>query len=295
MTPLPALLKRFFGDDFPVSGGNAGRDDPLVITSTKDYVSIEYIVAKHLLENWGLEYKLEKQQVVQSLEGRVTDVLTYATKPVGATDWTETRRFYFDVTVGFRCLGKENAESGYREYPIENGPQESPVAIRNELLEFSHREYAAGRTPSSHLVAVKSDGKKFVFPLGKLDLRGNDRLDFIRGVLAAEGCKAYGVCFRVGVQAGPNEAPLERIAVFAAGSGRFAEGELTLDSREEDGPGKFVCLNESSSPGLVYLTLLDPAPGSKRQNFLDRLMNRKAAPSKWDSLWNSHRDWIAWL
>lgn len=295
MTPLPTLLKRHFGDDFPVSGGNAGRNDPLVITSKRDYVSIEHVVARHLLENWGLDYSLEKQQVSQSPDGRVIDVLTFATKPAGAGSWTETRRFFFDVTIGFYSLSGELVTSEHGAYPVENGSLNSASAIRDELLEFSRLEHESGRAPRSHLVGVKSNGQKFVFPLGKLDLKGGDRLSFVRRILAAEDCIAYGICFRVGVQVDPARPPVERIAVFTAGSGRYAEGELTLDSSEDAGPGKFVSINESSSPSLDYQTLLDPDREAKRPSLIDRIMNRNAAQKKWDDLWNSHRDWIVWL
>lgn len=104
-TPLTLgeLLKQHFGEDLGVTGGSAKRDDPLVITETVDYVSIEYAVAKFLMRDQ--EYKKERQQLL-NFNGRKVDELVFTTKRVGASEWETTRCFYFDITDGFAQLGK---------------------------------------------------------------------------------------------------------------------------------------------------------------------------------------------
>lgn len=101
MKPLSDLLREHFGESFPVSSGSAKRDDPLIILDERDYVSIEYSVAQLLLDLAECEYELE-QQHVRPANGRVVDELVYATSPKGAPEWTETRRFFFDITAGFK-------------------------------------------------------------------------------------------------------------------------------------------------------------------------------------------------
>lgn len=100
MSALQDLLRLYFGSDFPVGDGSAKRDDPLVITEKDDYVAIEYRIAQLILAMADREYKFEQQQVRQ-VNDRTIDELVYAAKPKGAPEWTETRRFFFDVTIGF--------------------------------------------------------------------------------------------------------------------------------------------------------------------------------------------------
>lgn len=100
MRPLSDLLFAHFGPDFPVGNGSAKRDDPLIITDQRDYVSIEHAAAQLLLSAGMLEYMLEQQRT-HHVDGRVIDELVYAAKPSGAPEWTETRRFFFDITAGF--------------------------------------------------------------------------------------------------------------------------------------------------------------------------------------------------
>lgn len=100
MVPLKEVLEKRFGGDFPVGTGTSKRDDPLVITDQRDYVSIEHGVAQFLLEQMGFEYELEKQQT-HNYDGRVIDELIYAAKEAGETEWTQTWRFFFDITAGF--------------------------------------------------------------------------------------------------------------------------------------------------------------------------------------------------
>ena len=96
-------IKRHFGKEIGIAGGNAKRDDPLIITETVDYVSIEYAVAKFLMQDQ--EYKKEKQQLFD-FNGRKVDELVFATKSVGASEWESIRRFYFDITAGYSQIGK---------------------------------------------------------------------------------------------------------------------------------------------------------------------------------------------
>ena len=100
MVPLKEVLEERFGSGFPVGAGSAKRDDPLVITDKRDYVSIEYGVARFLLEQMGFEYEFEQQRIYNN-EGRVVDELVYAAKKTGEPEWTQTRRFFFDITAGF--------------------------------------------------------------------------------------------------------------------------------------------------------------------------------------------------
>jgi hypothetical protein len=96
-TPLQKILFARFGNDFGVGEGTMKRDDPLIITDARDYIAIEYAIAK-----WALgqnEFKLEEQRTHQ-VEGRTIDELVYAEKPKGAPAWVHTRRFFFDITAG---------------------------------------------------------------------------------------------------------------------------------------------------------------------------------------------------
>lgn len=101
---LGELLRAQIDAAFPVGHGSAKRDDPLVIEEERDYVSIEYFVAQFLIKNAGFEYEFESQRLMH-MNGRVIDELSYAIRPTGTHDWTETRRFYFDITKGFKHLG----------------------------------------------------------------------------------------------------------------------------------------------------------------------------------------------
>jgi len=110
MVPLKEILEKRFGKGFPVGEGSTKKDDPLVITDQRDYVSIEYAIAKFLLQEMGLEYKFDGQRT-HNMNGRVVDELTYAAKEPGEPDWTETRRFFFDITAGFKRIGQNHQPS----------------------------------------------------------------------------------------------------------------------------------------------------------------------------------------
>lgn len=103
MSQLVVGLRRLYGEDFPVGAGSLKRDDPLLLHAHKDYVAVEYRIAKYIFEKTQLEYKFE-EQFVRQIDGRVIDELVYATKPLGAPEWTHTRRLFFDVTSNFSIL-----------------------------------------------------------------------------------------------------------------------------------------------------------------------------------------------
>lgn len=132
MVPLKDLLEKRFGGDFPVGAGTTKRDDPLVITDQRDYVSIEYGVAKFLLEQMGFEYKFEQQRT-HNQEGRLVDELVYAAKEPGESEWTQTRRFFFDITAGFN-----------RSSPTPPDKPKTPPPGRV----FSHSNYTSSPEPS---------------------------------------------------------------------------------------------------------------------------------------------------
>lgn len=96
---LAELIKSDFGPDFPVSGGNGKEHSPLVITATRDYVSVEYAVVRHVLTSVGEEYELSKQALL-SRDGKMIDKLTFKVKEDGSAEWQGQRNFYFDVTAG---------------------------------------------------------------------------------------------------------------------------------------------------------------------------------------------------
>lgn len=106
MSRLVELLREDFGAGFPVQDGSATRIDPLIITEERDYVSIEHHVAQLCLDAEDLEYELESQQL-RTEGGVAIDELVYAAKPKGSPEWTQTRRFFFDITAGYRRLGSK--------------------------------------------------------------------------------------------------------------------------------------------------------------------------------------------
>lgn len=101
---LAQLLIDDLGSEFPVSSGNGKRDDPLLITAERDYVSVEYAAVRHVLGAVREEYKLTKQQLI-SEDNRQIDELIFDVKPIGANEWTGRRSFYFDITSGYNKLG----------------------------------------------------------------------------------------------------------------------------------------------------------------------------------------------
>jgi hypothetical protein len=99
---LADLLRRDLGPGFPVVSGNGKADSPLVISETRDYVAIEYAVIHQFMGAAGEEWKLA-QQNVQHRDGRVIDELVLDVKKEGAPEWQGYRRFFFDVTLGWRA------------------------------------------------------------------------------------------------------------------------------------------------------------------------------------------------
>jgi len=131
MVPLKEVLEKRFGSDFPVGAGTTKRDDPLVITDRRDYVSIEYGIAKFLLEQMGFEYKFEQQRT-HNYEDRIVDELVYAAKEPGEPEWTQTRSFFFDITAGFNRSSTTTPEK--------------PKVPTGHV--FGHSNYSSPRKPS---------------------------------------------------------------------------------------------------------------------------------------------------
>lgn len=96
-------LKLQFGSQLGVSAGSATRTDPLIITESVDYVSIEYAVARFLMQ--GQEFKKNAQRL-HHIDGRQVDELEFLTKDPDSGEWEGVRRFFFDITAGFSRLGK---------------------------------------------------------------------------------------------------------------------------------------------------------------------------------------------
>ena len=74
---LADLLREDLDPDLPVSAGNGKADDPLVITETRDYVSVEYAIAYHTLAMMNEEYKLKEQRVHRRGGRRRADELVF--------------------------------------------------------------------------------------------------------------------------------------------------------------------------------------------------------------------------
>ena len=105
VSALVQMLRSHFGPDFPVTKGEGTEADPLVISRKVDYVSVEYVVAEHVIRSLGEEFAKEKQSLLH-VGGKAIDELAYRVKPTGAPEWSGIRRFYFDITTGFNELGK---------------------------------------------------------------------------------------------------------------------------------------------------------------------------------------------
>ena len=101
---LAHVLLSELGPSFPISTGNAMTDDPLIITASRDYVSVEYAVVRHVLGKVRESYELDAQALLNR-DGRQIDELVFKVKSAGAADWTGRRSFYFDITEGFSKLG----------------------------------------------------------------------------------------------------------------------------------------------------------------------------------------------
>jgi|JI10StandDraft_1071094.scaffolds.fasta_scaffold37006_3 hypothetical protein len=298
MVPLKELLKERFGSDFPVDGGSTHRDDPLVITDQRDYVAIEYTVAKFLLGEMGLDYKFEKQRV-RNLDGQVIDELFFATKESGAPDWTQRRSFFFDITLGYGKTHASHPYEGFKLAASETGVvfgAPSSKVLRDELLGFAQQNFRDGTTPKSHLYVSKGDGSRFIFQVGKLDLTAEQRDDFIRYVLFIERAAAYAHSFRVGVDLGGGIGVVERLAVFSADRSAFAAGELTLNSKDKGGAGNKLLEATTPSPFYEFQKMLDGAFVRKKRPLLQRLLGAgDKDDSVWKDEWNRLRAEVHWL
>lgn len=101
-TPSSDPMSNRFGTY--MAGGTGKRDDPFVISETRDYVELEHVIANHILTSSNIEFSLEKQQL-HKINGRAVDELVYAVKPHGSPEWTHRRRLFFDITAGFHGEG----------------------------------------------------------------------------------------------------------------------------------------------------------------------------------------------
>lgn len=296
MVPLTEVLKKRFGSDFPVGAGSTNRDDPLVITDQRDYVSIEYVVAKFLLEEMGFEYKFEKQQV-HNIGGRTVDELIFSAKEPGESDWTQRRRFFFDITSGFQKVSVPVPYDGFSLVVSKAGEEKKPTSemLRDELLAFASHTLQDGAPPKSHLSVLKSDGSQFVFQIGQLNLTGAQRLDLIRYLLFTEKAVAYALSFRVGVKVGGDVGVVERLAVFSADNTSFAAGELTLNSKDEGGANNRILESTALSPSYEFQSLLDGAFTRKKVPAWQRLMGSGKDGSEWKDEWDRLRPELHWL
>ncbi len=126
-------LAAHFGNDFPVSSGSTTQDDPLIITEQRDYVSIEYVVAKHLLSELGLDYKFNKQNC-RTIDGRVIDELEFVVRKPSEPDRSQVMSFYFDITLGFN---RRDAPS-HSHPPINQSKQ---TLQEPKVSDFSQQEF----------------------------------------------------------------------------------------------------------------------------------------------------------
>ncbi|KAF1700591.1 hypothetical protein [Pseudoxanthomonas kaohsiungensis] len=101
-TTFAEILRRDLGPDFPVVSGTSKADSPLVISETRDYVAVEYAIARQFMRAIGEEWKLAEQRLLHR-DGRAIDELVVNVKDEGAPDWQGRRRFYFDITAGWRA------------------------------------------------------------------------------------------------------------------------------------------------------------------------------------------------
>jgi hypothetical protein len=296
MVPLKEVLEEHFGSGFPVGAGSTKRDDPLVITDQRDYVAIEHAVARFLLEQMGFEYKLEKQGL-HEYESRAVDELVYAAKEIGESEWTQTRRFFFDITAGFYSDRSSLPIERYTLAISTTGEGRKPTSevLRDELLAFASNTFRDGGVPKSYLTVVKSDGSQFVFQIGLLDLVGSQRLDFIRYLLFVEKAVAYAQSFRVGVKVGGDAGVVERLAVYGADVSSYAAGELTIDRKDEEGVGVKILEPTTTSPTYEFQKLLDGAFVRKKSSAWQRLTGTGKDESEWSDEWNRLCTKLHWL
>jgi hypothetical protein len=99
---LAELLHRDLGADFPVISGTSKADSPLVISEMRDYVAVEYAVIRQVMRTIGEEWEMAEQSLLHR-DGRVIDELVVNVKDAGAPQWQGRRRFYFDITLGWKA------------------------------------------------------------------------------------------------------------------------------------------------------------------------------------------------
>ncbi|MBX3164202.1 MAG: hypothetical protein KF900_06940 [Bacteroidetes bacterium] len=110
------LIKKDFGVDLPIKGGNGNSiDSPVIIEYVipNDYVGVEYAYLKYLGIGRGIEWKRTKQALIEH-NGRSIDKLT-----IEFPEWengqkfTVTENYYFDIT---ECFGKDLFSEEEKEF-----------------------------------------------------------------------------------------------------------------------------------------------------------------------------------
>lgn len=92
--------------NLPITVGDLTQTSPLVITAKKDYVSVEYDIIRILhSESPDVEFKMSGQSLL-GMGDRNIDRIDFDFKPKGAENWVGVRSYYFDITEGFRNLGR---------------------------------------------------------------------------------------------------------------------------------------------------------------------------------------------
>lgn len=98
---LIGLLKIDLGPGLPIASGNGTSERPFLITEETDYVSVEYVVARHSLSMLREEFELENTSLLVIGDRRI-DKHNYRVRTTGNSPQEGTRTFFFDITKGFR-------------------------------------------------------------------------------------------------------------------------------------------------------------------------------------------------
>ena len=97
---LIGMLKEDLGPGLPISSGNGTKERPFVVTAERDYVSVEYVVAKHLLSILREDFKMKGTSLLRQ-DGCMVDELAYYVRTTGNSPKESVRNFYFDITHGY--------------------------------------------------------------------------------------------------------------------------------------------------------------------------------------------------
>ena len=123
------LIKKDFGVDLPIKGGNGNSiDNPVIIEYVvpNDYVSVEYAYLKYLCIGRKLpEWKVIKQSLMEH-NGRKIDQLKFQYPEwENGQKFTVTENYYFDIT---ECFGKDLFSSK----PDENELDEKQETVKTK-------------------------------------------------------------------------------------------------------------------------------------------------------------------